>query len=175
MATVVASLLPASVLAAETPSAPPAAVTAMQKNWVAPAYRIKAQAIVDAMLEKHKGLLSVTFHGTPPGAGRIHTMFAGSWPDRIGKVSAEDDVMVIESGFTIIDPRWSKKDPEPKFLVLLPLRDAAARNVGCIVMAFRRPAGDPRTDVDFLREANAIRDGIQPGIADRDALFSRAD
>lgn len=147
----------------------------MQKNWAAPAYKIKAQALVDDLMKKNPGLLSVTFHGTPPGAKDLYTMFAGSWPDRIGKVSAEDDVMVIQSGFTIIDPRWNKQDPEGKFLVLVPLRDRQGANVGCIVFAFKKPAGDGRADVDFLREANALRDGMQARIDNHAALFARAD
>jgi hypothetical protein len=101
-------------------------------------------------------------------------MFAGTWPDRIGKVSAADDVMVIESGFTIIDPRWNKHDPEPKFLVLVPLRDRIGKNVGCIVFAFRNPQTATKSDEAFLREANSMRDGLQAQIADHAALFAPA-
>lgn len=146
----------------------------VQKNWTAPAHKINAQVLVDELMARNPGLLSVTFHGTPPGATKLYTMFAGTWPDRIGKVSSEDDVMVIESGFTIIDPRWNKQDPEPKFLVLVPLRDSQARNVGCIVFAFKNPPGSGKTEQSFLREANVLRDRMQARIADHDALFQRA-
>lgn len=150
------------------------AAATIEKNWTAPAQKIKAQALIEELMARNSGLLSVTFHGTPPGASKLYTMFAGTWPDRIGKVSAADDVMVIESGFTIIDPRWNKQDPEPKFLVLVPLRDAKAKNVGCIVFAFKNPAGSGKTEQGFLNEANALRDGLQAKIADHAALFQPA-
>jgi hypothetical protein len=166
-------LLVLSALLAQTAVAAGTAAP-MQKNWTAPEYKIKAQALVDELMARNPSLLSVTFHGTPPGASKLYTMFAGTWPDRIGKVSSEDDVMVIENGFTIIDPRWNKKDPEPKFLVLVPLRDAQARSVGCIVFAFKNSAGG-KSDLNFLQEANMLRDGLQAHITDHDALFARAD
>jgi hypothetical protein len=37
----------------------------------------------------HPELLSVTFHGVPPGQTDTYTMFAGSYPDRIGNA---DDI-----------------------------------------------------------------------------------
>ena len=111
-----ATSLGATVHAA-TPGAP------VEKNWTAPAFKTRGQAAVDKLMAADADLLSVTFHATPPGNDKIYTMFAGSFPDRVGKVSSEDDVMVIQHGFTIIDPRWNKNDPVRKFLVLLPLRD----------------------------------------------------
>ena len=161
-------VLPAQASFAAGPAAP------QEKNWVAPVYKIHAQTLIEGLMRNNPGLLSVTFHGTPPGQKGVYTMFAGSWPDRIGKVSAADDIMVIESGFTILDPRWNKHDPEPKFLVLLPLRDKSGSNVGCIVFGFRNPAGSARTDQSFLREANALRDGLKSQIADHGALFAPA-
>lgn len=154
---------------AATPGAP------VEKNWTAPAWRTQAQALVESTMKANADLLSMTLHGSPPGAAaRTYTMFAGSFPDRIGKVSSEDDVMVIESGFTIIDPRWNKTDPERKFLVLLPLRDVKGRNVGCIVFAFKDPAGSGHGEAHYLARANALRDGLKAGIADHAALFAEA-
>ncbi|MGD9597377.1 MAG: hypothetical protein AB7G76_03285 [Steroidobacteraceae bacterium] len=157
-----------AALAADPEGPPPG------KNWVAPAFKMHAQILVDQLMRDNRDLLSVTFHGTPPDKKGIYTMFAGTWPDRIGKISAADDVMVIESGFTLIDPRWNKQDPEPKFLVLVPLRDRNARNIGCIVFGFKNPPGARRSDEAFLQEANRMRDGLQSQIADHAALFARA-
>jgi len=36
---------------------------------------------------------------------KVYTMFAGSYPDRIGNPDDPDDVMVSELGITIVDPR----------------------------------------------------------------------
>ena len=49
-------------------AAPPAAAAAKAKNWSPPAAKIYAQALSDQIMAQHPELLSVTFHGTPPGA-----------------------------------------------------------------------------------------------------------
>jgi|SRR5581483_8193715 len=48
------------------------------------AAKIYAQALSDQFMAQHPELLSVTFHGTPPGDPGVYTMFAGSYPERIG-------------------------------------------------------------------------------------------
>jgi hypothetical protein len=68
------------------------------KNWAPPAYRLYAQALCDRAMVDHPELLSITFHGSPPGKPQIYTMFAGSFPDRIGNID------------TIVDPRWQRRD-----------------------------------------------------------------
>lgn len=151
-----------------------AAAAPMEKNWQAPAYKTLGQSLVDKLMSENPGLLSVTFHGLVPGSENTYSMFAGSFPDRVGKVSADDDIMVIKSGFTIIDPRYKKNDPERKFLVLVPLRDAGNQNVGCIVFAFKNPANSGGTEASYLSQANALRDGIQAGIPGHAELFGRA-
>src|SRR6516225_5921616 len=57
--------------AAET--APPAA---KPKNWTPPKTKIQAQALSDEIMAHHPELLSVTFHGVPPGLDKVYTMFA---------------------------------------------------------------------------------------------------
>src|ERR1700694_2185924 len=37
------------------------------KNWTPPAAKIHAQVLADEIMAKHPELLSVTFHGVPPG------------------------------------------------------------------------------------------------------------
>ena len=71
-------------------------------------------------------LLSVTFYGLPPG-----THDADNSDD-------PDDIDVRKKGFTTVDPRWGRHDPVRK-LVELPLRDAAARNIGEIVVVYKNP------------------------------------
>lgn len=167
----VAIALSASALAA----VPALAATTAPKVWTPPAEKTQAQSLIDQLMKDHPELLSVTFHGVPPGANKdLYAMFAGSFPDRVGKASADDDIMVAAKGFTIIDPRWNKQDPEPKFLVLVPLRDAKAQNVGCIVFAFKNPKTGGKTEAEFLAAANAMRDGLQKSIADHAALFAAA-
>jgi hypothetical protein len=148
---------------------------AVVKVWTPPSQKTQAQALVDGLMKDNPGLLSVTFHGVPVGSAKeAYAMFAGSFPDRVGKASADDDIMVAAKGFTIIDPRYGKNDPEPKFLVLVPLRDAKSKNVGCIVFAFKNPKDSGKTEAQFLASANTMRDGIQSKIADHAALFAAA-
>src|SRR5712692_4236969 len=121
----------ASAVSGQTP--PPAPPKA--KNWTAPAQKIYAQALSDQIMAKHPELISVTFHGVPPGLDKVYTMFAGSFPERIGNPDDPDDIDVIVKGITIVDPRWNKvNDPVKKFVMMLPLRDAQGENVGLLVL-----------------------------------------
>src|SRR5437660_9603459 len=59
------------------------------KNWTPPPYRIYAQTLSDQIVAQHPELLSVTFHGVPPGMSKVYTMFAGSYPDRSEEHTSE--------------------------------------------------------------------------------------
>jgi hypothetical protein len=48
------------------------------------------------------------FSRSTPGATKVYTMFAGSYPDRIGNPDDPDDVMVTETGIAISDTRWHR-------------------------------------------------------------------
>src|SRR5258708_26168764 len=60
------------------------ALCAADKNWTPPTTKIYAQTLSDQIMAAHPELISVTFHGVPPGMSKVYTMFAGSYPDRIG-------------------------------------------------------------------------------------------
>jgi hypothetical protein len=158
-------------------AAPPAA-TVKAKNWTAPAGKIYAQALCDRIMAQHPELLSATFHGTPPGMSGVYTMFAGSYPDRIGNPDDPDDIDVITKGITIIDPRWHRtNDAQKKFVVQMPLRDAAGANTGLLVLAYHNDRQEPNTggiELDFLGRALALRDSLQPQIPNYAALFAPA-
>src|SRR5713101_1638084 len=84
---------PLGASAAEKASAVPAQ---KPKNWTAPATKIYAQALSDEIMAKHPELISVTFHGVPPGLDKVYTMFAGSFPERIG--TGKHRVNLVETG-----------------------------------------------------------------------------
>jgi hypothetical protein len=157
-------------------AAPPAAEKA--KNWTAPAAKIYAQALSDQIMAQHPELLSVTFHGTPPGSAGIYTMFAGSYPERIGNPDDPDDIDVITKGITIVDPRWHRtNDTRKKFVVQMPLRDASGENIGLLVLAYHNDGAAPNNgtiELDFLRRAIALRDDLQARIPSYAALFEPA-
>src|ERR1035437_815399 len=142
-----------SLLAADAAVA--AAPAKKEKNWEAPAHKIYAQKLSDEIMAKHPELISVTFHGVPPGAAeKTYTMYAGSYPDRIGNPDDPDDVMIIETGITILDPRWHRtKDAVKKYVPMLPLRDAKGENIGLLVLAYKNPSKGLKTDLDFFKAA----------------------
>lgn len=151
------------------------AADAPHKNWSPPPYKIYAQALSDELMAAHPELLSVTFHGVPPGAAAdTWTMYAGSYPDRIGNPDDPDDIDVSKKGITILDPRWHRtKDAVKKFVVLEPLRDKAGENIGLIVFAFRTDAGNAG-ERKYTVAAMDLRDALEAKIPSYSALFDKA-
>jgi len=146
---------------------------AAEKNWTPPAYKIYAQQLADATMKAHPELLSVTFHGIPPGMQNVYTMFAGSYPDRIGNGDDPDDIDVQKLGITIVDPRWHRPhDTAPKFVVQMPLRDRAGENIGLIVYAFNKPAHPNWTEGQYTVAAMAMRDALEKQIPSYAALYA---
>ena len=146
-----------------------------KKNWTPPAEKIHAQALADEIMSKHAELISVTFHGVPPGHDKLYTMFAGSFPDRIGNPDDPDDVDVITKGITIVDPRWHRmNDAVKKFVMMVPLRDAAGENVGLLVLAYRTPSPVAKTETEFFAAASALRDDLKQRIPSYSDLFKPA-
>ncbi len=145
------------------------------KNWSAPGYKIYAQQLADETMKAHPELLSVTLHGVPPGMRDAYTMFAGSYPERIGNPDDPDDIDVSKKGITIVDPRWHRtKDPASKFVVLMPLRDRMGENIGLIVYAFKVPTESNAGERSFYLKALELRDSLAKHIASYAALFAAA-
>lgn len=148
---------------------------AKPKNWAAPQGKIYAQKIADDIKAKHPELISVTLQGTPPGAPeKTYTMFAGSFPERIGNQSDPDDVEVIVKGVTILDPRTKRNDPEKKFVILTPLKDAKGENVGLMVLAYKNHGKDAKSDEAFYKASQKLRDDTAKHIPSFKALFDPA-
>ncbi len=145
------------------------------KNWTPPPYKIYAQALSDQTMKAHPELLSVTLHGLAPGTPDAYTMFAGSYPERIGNADDPDDIDVSKKGITIVDPRWHRtKDTSPKFVVLMPMRNAKGENIGLIVYAFKVPVAGNQYERTLYSKALDLRDGIAKSIPSYDALFTAA-
>jgi hypothetical protein len=145
------------------------------KNWAPPVTKIYAQKLADEIMATHPELTNVAFHGVPPGQTDVYTMFAGSWPDRIGNADDAADIDVSKKGITIVDPRWHRTyDTVSRFLVMLPLRDASGENIGEIVIGYKKPPDSRRSEKDFFLASVALRDGLQKKIKDHAALFAPA-
>ena len=144
------------------------------KNWKPPAQKIYAQALSDEIMAAHPELQSVTFHGAPPGTADVYTMFAGSYPERIGNPDDPDDIDVIKKGITIIDPRWHRpNDAVKRFVVQEPLRDKAGENIGLIVYAFKTANGS-KGERYYTDAAMQMRDALEAKIPSYAALFEPA-
>jgi hypothetical protein len=145
------------------------------KNWTPPAAKIRAQALAEEIMAGHPELLSITFHGVPPGLDKVYTMFAGSYLDRIGNADDPDDIDVITKGITIVDPRWHRpNDAVKKFVMMLPLRDAQGENVGLLVVAYKLPSAVAKTDLEFFAASSALRDQLAKRITSYADLFKPA-
>ena len=126
-------------------------------------------------MRAHPELLSVTLHGVPPGMHDAYTMFAGSYPDRIGNSDDPDDIDVSKKGITIVDPRWHRtQDPAPKFVVLMPLRDRQGENIGLVVYAFKVPKESNAGERAFYNKALDLRDALAKRVPSYAALFAPA-
>jgi hypothetical protein len=154
-----------------------AGALAADKNWTPPSHKIYGQKLSDETMTQHPELLSITLHGTPPGMSEVYTMFAGSFPERIGNADDPDDIDVIKKGITIVDPRWNRtKDDPKKFVVLMPMRDAGGQNIGLVVYAFKNPPAEANTsamELEYLRKSTTLRDALQKKIPNYTALFDR--
>lgn len=145
------------------------------KNWTPPAAKIRAQAMAEEIMAAHPELLSITFHGVPPGLDKVYTMFAGSYLDRIGNPDDPDDIDVITKGITIVDPRWHRpNDAVKKFVMMLPLRDAQGENVGLVVIAYKLPSPSAKSEVGFFAASSALRDQLAKRISSYADLFKPA-
>jgi hypothetical protein len=144
------------------------------KNWTPPDHKIYAQTLSDEIMAAHPELISVTFHGVPPGMKDAYTMFAGSYPERIGNPDDDDDIMVSKLGITIVESRWHRKDPIKKFVMMMPLRDASGETVGLLVLAYKNDADHTRTEREFFTAASDLRDALQAKIPSYAALFEPA-
>ena len=174
---ILARIAVASFIAASTVAlvSPVIAADPPKKNWTAPKGKSQGQKLVEETMAKHPELLSVTLHGVPPGEKEVYTMFAGSYPDRIGNPDDPDDIDVIKKGITILDPRWKRvNDTDKKFVVLLPMRDAKGENVGLVVYAFKNPAKPSGMEEHYLKESNKLRDALAKKIPSYNALFEPA-
>ena len=151
----------------------PSAWATDAKNWTPPAHKIYAQALSDEIMAHHPELQSVTFHGVPPGMSKVYTMFAGSYPERVGNPDDPDDIDVIVKGVTLIDPRWHRNDAVKRFVVQEPLRDKTGENIGLIVYAFKTVNGS-KGERAYIEAAMDMRDALSAKIQSYAALFEPA-
>ena len=147
-----------------------AAAANKPKNWHAPPAKILGQELVDQIMATHPELLSLTLHAMPPGT-KDHTMFAGSFPERIGNADDPDDVDAAERALTILDPRLDRKG---RFIVFIPMKDLSGKNIGTIVIAYKTDVAKFKEEIEYYQAAMKIRDGLRKKAPNLAALFGPA-
>ncbi len=134
------------------------------KNWTPPPGKSVAQAWVEKVMAARPELASLTLHGVPPGTN-VNTMFASSWPDRIGNADDAGDMNVTTKGWTVLSPALHDKD---RFFVLIPMKDLAGNRMGLAIIGFKKPEDNHMSDLEYYAIGLAIRDELQrmtPNIA----------
>ena len=110
---------------------------------------IYAQKLLDETLAKHKDVVIMAMHVTPPGQS-VNVIIASNI-GRIGKKADEDDTRVIETGKANLE-RNQKGD---HFEVELTLQDRAKKTIGAVGIVFMYK---PDNEKAFQKEAEGIRD-----------------
>src|SRR5579864_2021496 len=92
--------------------------------------KIFAQKLVDEALAKHKDVIILAMHVTPPG--KTDNVIIASNIGRIGKKADEDDMRVIETG----KPNLEVNKKGDRFEVELPILDGAGKIIGALGVVY---------------------------------------
>jgi hypothetical protein len=128
--------------------------------------KIYAQKLLDETLAKHKEVVIMAMHVTPPG--NTENVIIASNIGRIGKKADEDDMRVIETG----KPNLEVNKKGDHFEVELVMQDQTGKTIGAVGIVFMYEKGK---EAEFQKKAEQIRDEMKqktPAIA---KLFEPAD
>lgn len=124
--------------------------------------KIYAQKLLDKTLAKHREVVVMAMHVTPPG--KSDNEIIASNIGRIGKTADVDDLRVINTGKANLE-RNKKGD---HFEVELPLQDRAGKIIGAVGIVFMYK---PDHEKGFQKRAEAIRDEMRKQISSVAELF----
>ncbi len=116
-----------------------------------------AQELIDRALTRHKEVLTLAMHVTPPDSSD-NVIIASNFGS-IGKRADADDLAVIKTG----QPKMEVGRTGDRFSVELPLLDANSRTVGALAVAFPYKPGDNKAE--FLKAAERVRDELRRRIS----------
>ena len=117
-----------------------------------------------ATLSAHPDLRKMGLHAIPPG-GKESVIIANANTSRIGVKSSAGDLDAVKEGKTYC----AAKDDGAFFNMKLPLKDAAGRIIGILVMEI--PFTSAANDAEAIRKAEGIRQELAQQIVDYNALF----
>ena len=128
--------------------------------------KIYAQKLLDETLAKHKEVVIVAMHVTPPG--KNENVIIASNIGRIGKKADEDDLRVIETG----KPNLEVNKKGDHFEVELVLQDQSGKTIGAVGIVFNYEKGK---EPEFQKKAEQIRDEMKEKTPTRAKLFEPAE
>jgi iron complex outermembrane receptor protein len=129
-------------------------------------HKIYAQKLVDATLARHKDVLVMAMHVTPPG--KTENVIIASNIGRIGKKADEDDLRVIETG----KPNLEVNKKGDRFEVELVMQDQSRKTIGAVGIVFAYEKGK---EAEFQKNAEQIRDEMKQQTPTLAKLFESAD
>ncbi len=114
--------------------------------------RIYAQTLLEETLAKHKEVVIMAMHVTPPG--KTENVIIASNIGRIGKKADEDDMRVIETG----KPNLEVNKKGDHFEVELVMQDQSGKTIGAVGIVFMNEKGK---EAEFQKKAEQIRDEMK--------------
>jgi hypothetical protein len=127
--------------------------------------KIYAQKLVDETLAKHKEVVIMAMHVTPPG--KTDNVIIASNIGRIGKKADEDDLRVIETG----KPNLEVNKKGDHFEVELVLQDQSGKTIGAVGIVFMYEKGK---EAQFQKTAEQVRDEMKQKTPTLAKLFDPA-
>ena len=116
-----------------------------------------AQHLVDDTLARHRDVVVMAMHVTPPKAKE--NVIIASNIGRLGKAADEDDLRVVTTG----KPNLAVNKAGDRFEVEEPLRDVDGSVLGAVGIVFRYKAGDDKEK--RYAEADAIAEHLRRNIS----------
>lgn len=130
------------------------------------AKKIYAQKLVDETLAKHKNVVIMALHVTPPG--KTDNVIIASNIGRLGKKADEDDLRVIETG----KPNLEVNKKGDHYEVELVLQDQSGKTIGAAGIVFNYEKGK---EAEYQKNAELIRDEMKQQTPSLAKLFEPAD
>jgi iron complex outermembrane receptor protein len=127
--------------------------------------KIYAQKLLDDTLAKHKDVVIMAMHVTPPG--KTENVIIASNIGRIGKKADEDDLRVIETG----KPNLEVNKKGDHFEVELVMQDQSGKTIGAVGIVFMYQKGK---EAEFAKNAEQIRDEMKQQTPTLPKLFEPA-
>jgi hypothetical protein len=134
--------------------------------WPQETKKIYAQKLLDEALAKHKDVVIMAMHVTPPG--KPDNVIIASNIGRIGKKADEDDMRVIETG----KPNLEINKKGDHYEVELVMQDLSGKTIGAIGIVFNYQKG---REAEYQKNAERIRDEIKEKTPTIAKLFEPAD